>query len=70
MHRRLDALADTQDEAIVHLREAGIAFDEAVSGMRQALDAMHAANLAHDAVFVKVLEANREAKQILRTLSH
>jgi hypothetical protein len=65
---RIDAIIDEQDAALVEIRTAGSAFDAAMAGMRSALDAMHAANEAHDAVLARIIAANKEARRISRGL--
>ena len=68
VRRRVDAIIDRQDAAIVKLHEAGVAFDRAVAGARASLDGMRAANDAQQEVISTLHAANREALHILRSL--
>ena len=68
IRRQIDTILDRHNDVFRAIREAGAAFDTAVAGLRTTLDAIHAANQAHDAAITSAIQANQAALHLLRNL--
>ena len=68
VRRRIEAIIEQQDSAFEEIRRTSTSFDDAMVGMRVALESMHAANEANLAALDRIIAANREARRILTRL--
>lgn len=68
IRRQIDTILNQHDAVFRAIRDAGAAFDTAVVGLRTTLDAIQAANHAHDAAMTAAIEANQAALRLLRGL--
>jgi len=68
VRRRIEAIIEQQDAAFEEIRRTGSSFDDAMVGMKVALESMHAANEANLAALDRIIAANREARRILTRL--
>ena len=62
--RLLQMILDDHDQAIFELRDSSNAFDTAISGMRQTLDALQSANNAQSRAIDRVIAANKMARAL------
>jgi len=62
--RLLQMILDDHDQAIFELRDSSNAFDAAISGMRQTLDALQSANNAQSRAIDRVIAANKMARAL------
>jgi flagellar biosynthesis/type III secretory pathway chaperone len=67
---QLKALIDRHDEALLALRAASEAFDEAVARMRQSMTALADANHQQGRAVEGAIAANQAALELLRDGSH
>lgn len=68
IRQQIDTILNQHNEVFRAIRDAGMAFDTAVAGLRTTLDAIHSANHAQEAAITGAIEANQAALRLLRGL--
>ena len=69
IRQQIETILNQHDRVFAAIRDAGAAFDMAVTGLRTMLDAIQAANHAQEAAITAAVEANQAALRLLRTLA-